>query len=98
LLESGGGGGSLSSERELSAARGWLLSLEALSRDVLSVRAESWRAESWRAESWAARGGGGAGSGGGEHWGSGDKLLSTIAAKLLVSCDGSGRAGFGGAF
>jgi hypothetical protein len=88
LREVGGGAGSLSSGRELSAARGWSLSLEEVSRGgVLSALGESW----------AARGGGG-GSGVGELCGSAGRLLSTIAAKLLVSCDGSGRAGFGGAF
>jgi hypothetical protein len=53
-------------------------------------------------EAWlllAERGGAaGSGVGGGELEGSGGRLLSTIAAKFAVSCDGSGRAGFGGAF
>jgi hypothetical protein len=91
LLSDAGGAGSSSSERELSAARGWPWLLEAVSRGgVLSGRGESW----------AARGGGGAArsGGGSELCGSAGKLLSTIAAKLLVSCEGSGRAGFVGAF
>jgi hypothetical protein len=53
----------------------------------------------------AALGGGGAGGGGGgccaggsRFDGSFGRLLSTIEAKLLASCDASGMAGFGGAF
>jgi hypothetical protein len=47
----------------------------------------------------AERGGAaGSGAGGSALEGSAGRLLSTIAAKFAVSCDGSGRAGFGGAF
>jgi hypothetical protein len=53
-------------------------------------------------EAWlllAERGGAaGSGAGGRALEGSTGRLLSTIEAKLEVSCDGSGRAGFGGAF
>jgi hypothetical protein len=53
-------------------------------------------------EAWlllAERGGAaGSGAGGSVLEGSAGRLLSTIAAKLEESCDGSGRAGFGGAF
>jgi hypothetical protein len=52
------------------------------------------------AAAWLARGGGdGSGAGGSVLVGSDGSVLSTSAAKLLVSCDGSGRAGagFGGA-
>jgi hypothetical protein len=52
-------------------------------------------------ESLAERCGGEAdGSGVGGSWlaGSAARLLSTSAAKLEGSCEGSGRAGFGGAF
>jgi hypothetical protein len=49
----------------------------------------------------AERGGGGAGccgAGGSRFWGLEGRLLSTSAAKWLESCEGSGRAGLGGAF
>jgi hypothetical protein len=47
----------------------------------------------------AERGGAaGSGAGGRALDGSTGRLLFTIEAKLEVSCDGSGRAGFGGAF
>jgi hypothetical protein len=47
----------------------------------------------------AERGGGaGSGAGGRVLEGSAGRLLSTRAAKLEGSCDGSGKAGFGGAF
>jgi hypothetical protein len=47
----------------------------------------------------ATRGaGGGSGAGGRVLAGSAGRLLSTRSEKLLASCAGSGRAGFGGAF
>ena len=42
-------------------------------------------------------GAGGSGAGDGVLVGSAGALLSTNAAKLSAACDGSGRAGFGGA-
>jgi len=39
----------------------------------------------------------GSGAGAGASVESIERLLSTSAEKLLVACDGSGRAGFGGA-
>ena len=39
----------------------------------------------------------GSGAGAGASFESAEMLLSTSSEKLLVVCDGSGRAGFGGA-
>jgi hypothetical protein len=75
---------------------GWLWF--AADEELLLLVVFGFEAELSLAERCGGGGGGVCCAGGSRFEGSGGRLLSTIEAKLLASCEASGRAALGGAF